>query len=57
MVTRERMPIRPGEHLAEYLEEYEVTPYRVAKETVVPSAMMAVLSQLIPRCGWVNFSA
>lgn len=25
-------PIHPGEHLAEFLEEYEVSQYRVAKD-------------------------
>ena len=29
-------PIHPGEHLAEYLEEYEITQYRVAKDIHVP---------------------
>jgi addiction module HigA family antidote len=29
-------PIHPGEHLAEYLEEFEITPYRLAKDIHVP---------------------
>ena len=30
-------PIHPGEHLAEMLEELEITPYRLAKAIGVPS--------------------
>jgi len=29
-------PIHPGEHLAEFLEEFEITPYRLAKHIHVP---------------------
>jgi len=29
-------PIRPGEHLAEFLDEMSVTAYRLAKETGMP---------------------
>jgi addiction module HigA family antidote len=29
-------PIRPGEHLAEFLEEMNITAYRLAKETGMP---------------------
>ena len=31
------LPIHPGEHLAEFLEEYGVTQYRLAKEIHVPA--------------------
>jgi len=31
------LPIHPGEHLAEFLEEYEITQYRLAKEIHVPA--------------------
>ena len=30
-------PIHPGEHLAEYLEEYDITQYRLAKSIHVPA--------------------
>ncbi|SET43727.1 addiction module antidote protein, HigA family [Nitrosomonas marina] len=30
-------PIHPGEHLAEFLEEYGITQYRLAKEIHVPA--------------------
>lgn len=30
-------PIHPGEHLAEFIEEYEITQYRLAKEIHVPA--------------------
>jgi len=30
-------PIHPGEHLAEFLEEYGITQYRIAKEIHVPA--------------------
>ncbi len=30
-------PIHPGEHLAEFVEEYEITQYRLAKEIHVPA--------------------
>ena len=30
-------PIHPGEHLAEFLEEYDITQYRIAKEIHVPA--------------------
>lgn len=29
-------PIRPGEHLAEFLEEHGITAYRLAKDTGMP---------------------
>jgi len=29
-------PIRPGEHLAEFLEEMNISAYRLAKETGMP---------------------
>jgi len=29
-------PIRPGEHLAEFLEEMNISSYRLAKETGMP---------------------
>jgi len=29
-------PIRPGEHLAEFLEEMNISAYRLAKETGTP---------------------
>ncbi|MEO5351165.1 MAG: HigA family addiction module antitoxin [Magnetococcus sp. YQC-3] len=29
-------PIHPGEHLAEFLEEFHVSQYRLAKEICVP---------------------
>ncbi len=31
------LPIHPDEHLAEFLEEYEITQYRLAKEIHVPA--------------------
>jgi len=36
-VSNAKSPIRPGEHLAEFLEEYGITPYRLAKDTGVPA--------------------
>jgi addiction module HigA family antidote len=33
---REIGPVHPGEHLAEYLEELDVSQYRLAKEIHVP---------------------
>tara|TARA_R110002073_G_scaffold196433_2_gene355514 strand:+ start:2468 stop:2752 length:285 start_codon:yes stop_codon:yes gene_type:complete len=30
-------PIHPGEHLAEFIDEYGITEYRLAKEIHVPS--------------------
>jgi addiction module HigA family antidote len=30
-------PIHPGEHLAEFIEEYGITQYRLAKEIHVPA--------------------
>lgn len=30
-------PIHPGEHLAEYIEEYGITVYRLAKDIYVPA--------------------
>ena len=30
-------PIHPGEHLAEYIEEYGITVYRLAKDIYVPT--------------------
>jgi len=36
MMSKKITPIHPGEHLAEFLEEFEVTPYRLAKEIHVP---------------------
>jgi addiction module HigA family antidote len=34
--TRDIPPIHPGEHLAEYLEEFGVSQYRLAKAVHVP---------------------
>ncbi|MDH5553316.1 MAG: HigA family addiction module antitoxin [Nitrosomonas sp.] len=31
------LPIHPGEHLVEFLEEYGITQYRLAKEIHVPA--------------------
>jgi len=36
MMIKVSEPIRPGEHLAEFLEEAGVTAYRLAKETGMP---------------------
>ena len=33
-------PIHPGEHLAEILEDLEITPYRLAKAIGVPPALV-----------------
>lgn len=33
---RDLAPIHPGEHLAEFLDEYGVTAYRLAKDTHIP---------------------
>lgn len=30
-------PIHPGEHLAEFIEEYKISQYRLAKEIHVPA--------------------
>lgn len=35
MNTKAIKPIHPGEHLAEFIEEFGITPYRVAKDTHV----------------------
>jgi len=35
-MNRELAPARPGEHLAEFLEEMDVTAYRLAKVTGMP---------------------
>lgn len=37
MTDRDIAPIHPGEHLAEFLEEYSITKYRLAKEIHVPA--------------------
>ena len=31
------LPVHPGEHLAEFLEEYEITQCRLAKEIHMPA--------------------
>ncbi len=36
MGKREIPPIHPGEHLAEYLDEYGLSQYRLAKDIHVP---------------------
>lgn len=36
MGQRDISPIHPGEHLAEFLEEFNITQYRLAKEIGVP---------------------
>lgn len=36
MQTEMKSPIHPGEHLAEFLEEYELSQYRLAKDIGVP---------------------
>jgi addiction module HigA family antidote len=36
-MTERMKPIHPGEHLAEYLDEYGVTQYRLAKSINVPA--------------------
>ncbi len=33
---RDTSPIHPGEHLAEFLEEYGISAYRLARDTHVP---------------------
>ena len=35
-MSKKMAPIHPGKHLAEFLEELEITPYRLAKEIHVP---------------------
>ncbi len=35
-MTDRTAPIHPGEHLAEFLEEYSLTQYRLAKNIGVP---------------------
>ncbi|TNF96102.1 MAG: addiction module antidote protein, HigA family [Gammaproteobacteria bacterium] len=38
MTRVKRMPLpTPGEHLAEFLDEMEITPYRLAKDIGVPA--------------------
>lgn|GEM_PF-459560 len=37
-VSRELPPIRPGEHLAEFLPETNVTAYRLAQATGMPQS-------------------
>ena len=36
MAKRAIQPIHPGEHLAEYLDELEISQYRLAKDIGVP---------------------
>ena len=36
MEVRDIPPIHPGEHLAEFLEEFEISQYHLAKEIGVP---------------------
>lgn len=43
MTKRERIPVRPGEHLVEYLEEYGVTPYRLSKDTGMPATRIGAI--------------
>jgi len=43
MNKRERNPIRPGEHLAEFLAEYEVSNYRLAKETGIAASRVGAI--------------
>lgn len=40
-MSKKIAPIHPGEHLVEFLEEFEVTPYRLAKEIHVPQTRIA----------------
>ena len=40
-MSNKTAPIHPGEHLAEYLEEFEITPYRLAKEIHVPQTRIS----------------
>jgi len=35
MTTKRMIPIHPGEHLAEFLDELAITEYRLAKDTHV----------------------
>ena len=37
MTKRKIMPIHPGEHLAEFLDEYGLSQYRLAKDIHVPA--------------------
>lgn len=43
MIKRELEPIRPGEHLFEFLEEFNVTPYRLAKVTGMPATRIGAI--------------
>ena len=42
-MSKKIIPIHPGEHLAEFLEEFEITPYRLAKEIHVPQTRIGDL--------------
>lgn len=35
-MTKKIKPIHPGEHLAEFLDEFEISQYRLAKDVHVP---------------------
>jgi addiction module HigA family antidote len=40
-MSKKAIPIHPGEHLAEYLDELEITPYRLAKDIHVPQTRIS----------------
>ena len=42
-MSRAIPPIHPGEHLAEFLDEYGVSAYRLAKDTDMPKTRVSTI--------------